>query len=182
MEGELSRLPALFITFVIGCIFFVIALGILADLQDTYLVHTNAKIINRSIVLYDNTPTSFGTDDGLTLGADYGNEIDSTTFLLYNGTGKPAVNSKNYTLDTDAGTLQLVLGGNCCTNGSTFNYSLTYARETYGIEYNTTRDQAVTGTGNITGWFPTMGTILAAGIVISVLFAGLYFAFKPKGE
>lgn len=170
--ADVNDLKGMALGLACAVIILVFLLSVTGELKTSYLTYTNVEKNNLSLTIYDNVATTFGADDGLNI-----DQIDSTTFYLYNGTGKALINSANYTLNATGGSIILVVNALNLYNGSPVNASFWYARETYNEAWNAS-NKGESGLYQMARMTPAIGTVCAAIIIIGMLF----LLYRRKGE
>ena len=182
MTIELKDAPQVVIMLLVLGIFLFIGAVTFGQIQTSQ--ETNRAIINNTPVEQINF-TSADTDFNLahnSANETFFRRILNNTVIVSNATNifLNGVKNGNWTVNTNTGTIQLhatgVLSVNCTGDeGCLYNISYTWVEGNTAIDSLTLSQGAITNISNFQG---TLGTVLAASILIGIVFAVLLLGGK----
>ena len=171
---NIGNAPKIITIFLVGLIVLVIGSQIFNSMQTT-MGSSETLTYNDEMLLgiFNSTSVDLGAAN-----YTYFTSVDTSSVIVWNTSTPETLHSGNYTI-TSTGTFAFTAAGNLSYGGPPSNISINYTTTNTQLDhnYNITED-SIKGVGEIAGFAPTIGLILAASLILGLLLGGLAYFGK----
>ena len=158
MVKEMNNLALAALAFLLVAIVLSVGADVLQNTSDKF-----DYSVKNTVAVYDGTSYNLNSSSALQL--DNSN-LTTDSVVVTNVTGNVVLTSGNYTVNYPSGTVVATLNNESAVNVS-------YSYDVYNTANVDSVDNGNMAVGELASWLPTLGLVIAAGFLLSMVF--LYF-------